>query len=1203
MRVQCGPLHLPGKKFPMEDRVEKDCISPNDCRLVDGKYCEVSNMLLNQEILSTIIKTNPGDFAVYQLMSGKLHTLYFSPNLPSFSGMTEEEYNALTAADAASIVLENDRAQVTALLDALLESGQDVDAAYRIIHKTMGFVWVHAKSRLIGTLDGIPVLETSFLNISSATGGHASLLNQSDSIVYVLDRHSYELLYANEPALQNWGRRNYCGRPCFEFVSGGKEPCPWCSVKKMKDGFFHTDEVFAPALGKWFCIDCHETAWFGHDAVVVHAHDITRQKQIQRNLEIGKDTLKKITDNIPVGLAVCKIKGDQISSITVNQKFQQLLGISSEEITEKDSQIYRQVHHEDQPGILKTIFGLRQPGTFANHAFRIMPAGESVYRWYRLRAKTLAVQDGTMIFSCLSDITAEKEAEIELRKSRQIYEAAVKTAQLSLWEYDIRGRRIILSDNSSTKDDCAKYAIPKIIENVPDSVAQWVAEKDLDKMLDVYRRIDAGAPSASCEYWYKSNPGQEPRCERMTYITVFDNDGNPLSAYGIGQDITTLKFEEENYARTYQQLAKVNPQTLGSFRLNLTKNWCGDGQSPYPFILDEQKDGTADGYFTAFASAIPNPVQRHEFLSRFNRASLLQAFHDGQRQLTVDYLIPFPDGSQHWLEGYLSMVRNQNSGDIEAVSYAIDVSDKKKAEEIMRHVTDKKCDFIGIVTPSTRSCEFYIDNWNRSGIPATRQKIAYDRCIAYALDHYVAENNRRNYAEKLAFENLTAIMASKEDFTFTFSCTADSGTWQRKQLRYGWLNAEKREIVFVQTDITDAYRQEQEQLRQMQEALHAAESANRSKMEFLSRISHDIRTPMNVISNMTNFAFDDIENHEKLKDDLKKIQASNGFLLSLINDVLDISKIDSGHVELHPEPCPYDDFIASIRSMFSQMCRQKGLDFIIGNSTHAGTAMIDRVRINQLVLNLLSNAIKYTPAGGTVTFTAWSTKRPDGNLDCGFSVKDTGIGMSAEFQRRMFEPFTQEFTNPNRPHSETGTGLGLAIVKRLVDLMGGTISVVSAIDRGTEISVFFVFPAVSSGNVSVPKQSSSSPMHQLKGKVLIVEDNAINTEIAVRMLKSFGLTVMTAGNGAQGVSQFQKSAPGEFKAILMDIQMPLMNGIEATQTLRTLPRSDAKTVPVIAMTADAFAEDVERCLKAGMNGHVSKPIDPKKLLDTLEQFI
>jgi two-component system sensor histidine kinase EvgS len=375
--------------------------------------------------------------------------------------------------------------------------------------------------------------------------------------------------------------------------------------------------------------------------------------------------------------------------------------------------------------------------------------------------------------------------------------------------------------------------------------------------------------------------------------------------------------------------------------------------------------------------------------------------------------------------------------------------------------------------------------------------------------------------------------------------------------------------------------------------LRAATSA---KSEFLSNMSHDMRTPLNGIMGYTELAVK-TDDPEKKADYLNKIRISGQFLLSLINDTLDISKIESGKFALHPEPVSSGELLESIVVPMRQMADEKGVDFIVDTSAYTkGYILADRLSSQKVILNLLSNAVKFTPPGGTVWLIIADIEPPEDGLNTRVTVKDTGIGMSSEYIPNMFEPFTQEHAPESR--QTVGTGLGLSIVKKIVTLMGGRIDVESKKGSGTKFDVLLPLEHLAS-----PPLSEDEPRYgsdALKGKrALLCEDNEMNREIAVNLLQSFGMTVDCAVDGREGVDVFSASPSGTYDVVLMDLRMPVLGGCAASAEIRSLPRADAGSVPIIAMSADAYDDDLRRCAEAGMNGHVSKPIDPKTLFSEL----
>jgi len=384
-----------------------------------------------------------------------------------------------------------------------------------------------------------------------------------------------------------------------------------------------------------------------------------------------------------------------------------------------------------------------------------------------------------------------------------------------------------------------------------------------------------------------------------------------------------------------------------------------------------------------------------------------------------------------------------------------------------------------------------------------------------------------------------------------------------------------------------------------------ANAANAAKSDFLSRMSHDIRTPLNGIIGMT-YLTQAMELPEKAHENLEKIDRSSKFLLSLINDVLDMSKAESGKIELHPQPYEFGRLAGYIDAVIRPLCEEKNQKLVIEADPVGGIVpIVDELRINQILFNLFSNAVKYTPEGGTITFRLKEHLTAEKKLHTEILISDTGIGMSEAFQKVLFDPFTQE--NRRDQPEMRGTGLGLSIVKKTVDAMDGTISVKSEPGKGTAFIVNLT-PDYAELKPDIRtedrQKSDGEDRKKLSGKhILLCEDHPLNQEIAKALLSGKGVIVETADDGQLGVTAFGGSSVGFYDCILMDVHMPVMDGYEATKTIRALDRPDAKSVPIVAMTADAFTDDVQRCLDAGMNGHIAKPIDPERMFDALKKWI
>ena len=371
--------------------------------------------------------------------------------------------------------------------------------------------------------------------------------------------------------------------------------------------------------------------------------------------------------------------------------------------------------------------------------------------------------------------------------------------------------------------------------------------------------------------------------------------------------------------------------------------------------------------------------------------------------------------------------------------------------------------------------------------------------------------------------------------------------------------------------------------------------AGEAKMDFLSRMSHDIRTPLNGIIGLTTLALEESDS-PRTKEYLDNIKVSGQFLMGLVNDILDLNKVESGKVELHPEPYSAEDFCGYVEAVVLPLCEEKGLQFHITTPVDEPPVMLDHLRFNQIFFNLLSNGVKYTPEGGLLELYWERETLPSGRVALDFMVRDNGIGMSEEFQSHMFDSFSQE-----RPQTaSTGTGLGLAIVKSLIGLMKGTVAVESKLGEGTTFRIHLETDICQD---STEKKKTMQGAELRGRKVLLCEDNQTNIFFMRRLFEKWELRIDIAENGKIGVEQFSSSEPGTYDAILMDIMMPEMDGLQATRIIRKLERPDASTVPIIAMTANAYDTDVQNCMDAGINVHMSKPIDPEKLYTLLSELL
>ena len=424
-----------------------------------------------------------------------------------------------------------------------------------------------------------------------------------------------------------------------------------------------------------------------------------------------------------------------------------------------------------------------------------------------------------------------------------------------------------------------------------------------------------------------------------------------------------------------------------------------------------------------------------------------------------------------------------------------------------------------------------------------------------------------------------------------------------KQSCYHLDNGRDNVMVIILSDRT----YEQEIRNHIEEALHTAETANSAKSRFLSNMSHDIRTPMNAIVGFSQLLLRHDNQPEKVRKYAEKIVVSSQHLLGLINDVLDMSKIESGKTSLNLSNVNLADVVVEIDSIIRPQTKKRNQTFVIkSDEAKLGYIKADKIRLNQILLNILSNAVKYTPEGGNITFEIKGIKNTGSQFaHYSFIISDNGIGMSSEYIKDIFKPFTREESSV--VENIQGTGLGMPITKSLVDLMGGTINIDSVKGEGTtfEVMLEFGIPDVEEFHeFKMEKNSNEGGRGVLVGKnFLVAEDNVINAEMLKELLRTEGATCDFAKDGRSVVNTFSKSSPGQYDMIFMDVQMPNMDGYEATRAIRQLEHPDAKNIPIVALTADAFTKDVNSAVESGMNGHIAKPVDVERIKEIVGSLV
>lgn len=1157
--------------------------------------------------IEELVHDIPGGIASYRVENNRFIPTFFSDGVIALSGHTREEYEDMARFDAMELIYEPDRGMVAAAARTALVSGEVLDVSYRIRSKEGNLIWIHLNGRRIGPLAEASRFYAVFTRLSAETRQFQSILNETADSIYIIEKESYDLLYINMLEDGCMGMPEYTGQKCYTVLHDKSAPCEFCTLKTHKpDGKEH--EMSVEETGQYYSIRFREINWNGTSAYVRYVRNITEEVRTQKEKECLEQYFQTVVKKLPGGIAVMHFDEEgKIVPEFLSEGFSELIGMNQKETWKLYGQnVMSGIHPKDRERVKKQMLeSMYNEMNRCKMIYRLKKRDDG-YVWVENIFSPIKSEGGeNKFYATYRDVTKELSEQEQFRKKynemlMQHYRTPEPNA-LIIGHYSITQNKIREIIDHTGSDILNTFGTVR--ENFLTGLSSFIVEKEQrQKFLDIYLNTPAltafkrkdteqilkcfvkfPAEESGRYVQFKVNLVETPDAEDITGI---------LTVIDITEQVITDKILHQLSVTNYDFVIDLNLDT--DFYTVLAHNTNGNCM-PGP-------QGSHLKRIEEMVNSVIVPRDREVYGKLLDPAEIRLRLKK-EKSYTFAYSITDENGD----------IRTKNMT-VSAADLRIgrvcmvrtDITDSIREQRGLLNMIAYTFELAGFINVKRELLTLYTRRTILDNL--SPQVMNYcENVVEGFSDIYTDTNKGEEAYQQFFLENMLRKLEDKpEGYDFLLSQQMGNGL-RYKQINVLWGDSDHSTICFVQADVTDILSAERDTKAALEEALSLAEEANRTKSEFLSAMSHDIRTPMNAIMGMTVLASAHIEDQERVADCLKKISISSKHLLSLINDVLDMGKIERSQITLSRTKIILSTLLDQVLAIITSQAQSAGIEFII-RKKHIQNDWFygDALRINQILINVLSNAIKFTPEGGIVEFHVEEIPALKyGNVRYCFMVKDTGVGIPEKFLTYLFEPFTRSYS----AYRVEGTGLGLSITKGLVDLMGGIISVESVVSQGTEfrIELECESAAESAGNTMENKRLSFSDLEARKlfadRCFLVAEDNEINAEILCELLSLYGAESIVVTDGAQAVSAFENAPKKAYDAILMDIQMPEMNGYQAARVIRKMNREDAESIPIVAMTANAFAEDIREALDAGMNAHVAKPIDIEMLQVTLSKLL
>lgn len=1177
----------------------------NGRRLLYAVYSDISeqkNMELElsgaNEKLDHLLNSIPGGIASFKVVGDRFIPTFYSDGIPKLSGHSREEYEKIVCDDALNTLYAPDKERVIKQSQNAIKNDTVLEISYRLCHKDGSLVWVHLNGKRMKTaVENDIQVYVVITGMSAETRLFQEISNDTADGIYIISKENYELLYANESKKLFKDVSLAVGQKCYTALFGKDAPCEFCTLNtKIPYGEEHKMLIDQPNC--FYTTSFRETDWNGVPAYVKLVRDVTEEVSTRREKEQLEMYYQTLVKNLPGGVLVIRCEPDGgITPEFVSEGFTAMTHMN----TEAAKLLYRTdfaavLHPDDADVYREKLQEFMENGEDNLELIYRMKLIKGDYIWIKNSISRLQMSDGICrLYMMFTDIT--KTAEEKERLSRRYEELIIKhyqtpgDATLLLGHCNISKNEILEIWDATGIDPLKIYG--KVREDFFLGLSELIVDNE-ERQTFINNYLNSPALAS-----YQKN-------EFVKKLTCFIKLPHEEKGRYAEFQMNMVKAPETDNIIGILTVTDVTKQTLkehimhqlsvASYDLAVDVDLIED---QYVVLKSDPKSEAVTNQCGSYSAHIANVIEKQILLKdRARVAKMIDTKYMLERLKNKGtYSISFSMVGENGEALAKRLTVSEIDLRLGRVCLAqTDITASIREQQGLLNMMAYSFELMAFFDISSKKITIYTRQIVLGNMPPI-QIDDTEMNVNNVIERFGFPDSHEKYLKQFSKEVMLECL-EKEPNGYDFVAPyQENGEMHYKQINVMWGDENHKTICIVCADITDIMAAERKSKKALEDALVAAEDANRAKSDFLSSMSHDIRTPMNAIMGMTTLALAKIDDKSRVEECLKNISLSNKHLLSLVNDVLDMSWIEHGKINMSQMEVFLPEQLEHIYAIVKPQTKSAGLMFSTQrhNICHEWFCG-DPLRVNQILINILSNAVKFTPEGGRVEFnTEEITPKKSGDyVRYRFTISDTGVGMSKEFLNHIFEPFVRNLNTK----SVEGTGLGLSITKGLVDLMGGEISVKSEETKGSVFQVELEFKISEKKDDAVTSSESTDDFGNniFEGRTfLIVEDNAINAEILCELLSMFGAKTVVKTDGKQAVQAFLDSAPGMYDAILMDIQMPVMNGYEATRMIREQEREDAKTIPIIAMTANAFAEDVQASKVAGMNAHVAKPIEVDRL--------